>query len=270
MKYKNLIDMHTHTDSSPDGEHAVTYMCEAAQKCGVRAIAFTDHCDVDHFNPSNTPKMLSQAFFETVKAQYVYYGDLTVCTGVELGEATYNEELSNKIVTRFKYDFILASIHNLRDKDDFYYLNYDNEDINALLNEYFKEELELIKWGKFDSLAHLTYPLRYIVGEAGKNVSDADYKNIISEILTALAKSGKALEINSSGLRQKYSKTFPDEDTVKMFRDCGGELITVGSDAHRAGDVGAGLSECYDIAVKCGFTNVALFQNHEPILIPII
>ena len=54
MTYKNKLDLHTHTDSSPDGENAVMYMCEAAQKNGIRAIAFTDHCETDSKDRKNT------------------------------------------------------------------------------------------------------------------------------------------------------------------------------------------------------------------------
>lgn len=269
VNYKNLIDTHTHTDSSFDGQHAIMYMCEYAEKNNVRAIAFTDHCEVDAIDKANTRKNVAQAYFETIKARSVFFGRLTICTGLELGQPAYFPFEADKIVSKFDYDFILASVHNLRNKKDFYFLNYDEEDIDDLLDKYFEEILLTIRWGNFDSLAHLTYPLRYIVGDARKKVNNKRFEPAVDDILKELIKKGKALELNTSGLRQKIGTTLPDEDIMKKYKSLGGELVTIGSDAHSAFDVGAGIEEGLVLLKECGFDRVSLYQNRTPILIPI-
>ena len=49
MNKQRIMDMHVHSDNSPDGHHSPMYICESAVDKGLRAIAFTDHCEVDKF-----------------------------------------------------------------------------------------------------------------------------------------------------------------------------------------------------------------------------
>ena len=95
------------------------------------------------------------------------------------------------------------------------------------------------------------------------------FSDKVDEILSLLVKNEKALEINTSGLRQKLGKTMPEEDVVRRFKQLGGEFVTVGSDAHYAKDIGAGVDVGMEIAQRSGFACVTLFQNRQPVQIPI-
>lgn len=95
------------------------------------------------------------------------------------------------------------------------------------------------------------------------------YSEIIDEILITLIRSGKSLEINTAGLRQPIGVTSPDESIVRRYKQLGGEMITVGSDAHFAEHLGAGIEQGYELALRCGFDKIALYQNRTPTLVPI-
>ena len=269
MEFLRKVDMHTHTDNSPDGIHSTMYMCEQAEMKGLRAVAFTDHCEVDAYYRDNYDKSTVQAYFEVAKARHVYSGRLLVLEGIELGQAPYDPELADKIIGLHHYDIVIGSIHNLRGREDFWTLPCTQEDVVPLLKEYFMEIENLVDWGKFDTLAHLTYPLRYMVGEHGLRVNLNDFADSIRSILKKLVKKKKALEINTSGLRQPIGRTLPDVDIVQQFRELGGEYITVGSDAHNADDIGAGIDRGMEIARSCGFEYLTIFQNRAPVQIPI-
>ncbi len=269
MKFKNIIDMHTHTDNSFDGNHSTMYMCENACNKGLRAVAFTDHIEVDFYKEKNFDKTAVQSFVDACKAREAFKGKIIVCAGIELGQPTYDVPTAEKIISERNYDFVIGSVHNLRGKEDFWYLDYEKENIDELLNEYFDELCLLAAWGKFDTMAHITYPLRYIVGEHQIPVDIEKYRRKIDEALKLLVESGKALEINTSGLRQKLGKTMPDESYVKRFRELGGQMVTVGSDAHFAEHLGAGIEQGMEIAKRCGFDAITLFQNRNPVEIPI-
>lgn len=271
MGYKNIIDLHTHTRNSFDGHYSAMFLCETAFFKGLRAIAFTDHIEIDTYESGNFDITARQSYIDCANARSAFRGKLTVCNGIELGQPTYDIPVAEELLSSFKYDIVIGSVHNLRGGQDFCYLDYDNEAANYpdLLDEYFDEELGLVKWGKFDTLAHLTYPLRYIIGEQKKPVDMARYTDKIDEILRLLAQSGKALEINTSGLRQPLGTTMPDEYFVRRFREFGGELITVGSDAHFAEHLGANIEDGMALAKKCGFDYIALFNDRLPTLIPI-
>lgn len=269
MQFKNILDMHIHTDNSPDGNHSTTHMCEIATEKGLRAVTFTDHCEVDYYKRDSYDKSSFHAFFEVSKAKSAFTGKLLVCNGIELGQPMYDVKMAESIIEKLDYDEVIGSVHNLRGMLDFWFLDYTQYDTDKLLDEYFDEELLLAKWGKFDTLAHLTYPLRYMVGEHNISVDLSKYMDKIVEVLKLLVEKGKALEINTSGLRQKIGKTMPGAEIVKLFKELGGEFITIGSDAHFAKDIGAGVQEGLQIAVDAGFTHVALYQKRQPVLIKI-
>lgn len=269
MDFKNLLDMHVHTDSSPDGEHAPTLLCEYALRRGLRAIAFTDHCEVDAFYTEHYDRTIRQAFFEASKARAVFRGSIIVSIGVELGQAVQDIPLAEKIIGETNYDVILASVHSVRGMKDFYFLDYKNCDVPALLEQYFNEVLETVEWGGFDVLTHLTYPLRYICGDCGIEVDLSHYSDKIDRILSGLAEKDKALEINTAGLRRKYGKLSPELEIIRRFRELGGKYITVGSDAHCVSELGGGLREGLAAAKQAGFAYVTLFESRTPIKIEI-
>ena len=94
------------------------------------------------------------------------------------------------------------------------------------------------------------------------------FEDIIAETLRTLKERGKGIEINTSGLRQKYGRTLPDEHYIRLYRDLGGEILTVGSDAHCAADLAAGIPEGLALARECGFRYVAYFERRRAEFIP--
>ncbi len=271
MKFRNLVDLHTHTDNSFDGNHSTMFLCETAYMKGLRAVAFTDHLEMDAFFKGSFDKTAIHSFYEVAKARSAFEGRLLVCVGAELGQAVYNKELSEKLTSTMKYDIIIGSIHNLPDVQDFYYMDFSDESVDyySLLDSYFEWELKLAQWNGFDTLAHLTYPLRYIVGNYGKPVDMSRYSEIIDEILLTLIKNGKSLELNTAGLRQPIGITSPDESILRRYKELGGTMLTIGSDAHYAQHLGAGIDEGYELALRCGFDSIAIYQDRTPTLIPI-
>jgi histidinol-phosphatase (PHP family) len=202
-------------------------------------------------------------------AKEAFEGELLVLQGLELGQAIYNKPLAEEILDNFKYDFILGSIHNLKDMEDFYFLDYSQYNIDELLTKYFEAELELAQWNKFDSLAHLTYPLRYIVAREKIKVDISKYYDIIDEIFITLIKNDKALEINTSGLFMEMKDTLPNKELIKRFKNFGGKYVTVGSDSHYCDKIGQGIENGYDILKECGFDYFTIFEKREPMLVTI-
>ena len=269
MRYRYLSDTHTHTNCSPDGTDTAMMMCERAVKLGLYALTITDHCECNAYLQDGYDKTSAQSYLETRKAKSKYQGRLKVLTGIELGQPLQDPVAAHCALAAGDFDFVLGSTHNVALKDDFYFLNYDEEDVHRLLDLYLQEELELVEWGEIDSLAHLDYPLRYMTAEHIGQNDLRGYKEQVQAILDALIRKGKALEINTSGLRQVIGRTLPGFDVVKLFHDMGGKYITLGSDAHRWADVAAGIEEGMALAQRAGFTHYTLFENRQPRLIPI-
>lgn len=270
--YKNRIDLHMHTLSSFDGNYPAEKMFESAVENGLSTIAITDHFDVDFYERHNLGVRQQSSYEDVVSTKDAFSDKIRILRGIEMGQPTYDVALTEKSLARYEYDFVIGSIHNLRNMPDFGDLDYKSmseERIYELLGEYFSEMLILARWNGFDTLAHLTYPMRYIV-QAGRNeIELSRFDSVIDEIFGTLIANGKALEINTSGLRQPIGKTMPTENYVRRYRELGGELLTLGSDAHFTEHVGAGIDEGYAIAERCGFEYVTYFENRKPVKVKI-
>lgn len=270
--YKNRIDLHMHTSSSFDGNYSAAMMCESAIENGLATIAITDHFDVDFFERHNLDFRQKSSYEDICSVKDILSDKIRILRGIEMGQPTYDLALTEKSLARYEYDFVIGSIHNPRnqpDYGDFDYASLAQDEIYAMLDNYFEEELMLAKWNGFDTFAHLTYPMRYIVQAGRKDIVLDRYDDITDEIFKVLVANGKALEINTSGLRQPIGKTMPTEDYVKRFKDLGGEFLTLGSDAHFTEHVGAGIDEGYAIAERCGFKYVTYFKDRKPIQVRI-
>lgn len=270
--YKNRIDLHTHTESSFDGHYPAEQMCEAAVNNDISIYAITDHFDVDFFEAHNLDKRQKSSYEDIISAKEKFSDKIKVLRGIEMGQPTYDLPLTEKSLARFEYDFVIGSIHNLRKTPDFCELDYQNltqDEVYSLLERYFEEELILAKWNGFDTFAHLTYPMRYIVQSGRFNIDLSRFDDVTDEIFKTLIANGKALEINTSGLRQPIGKTMPTENYVRRFKELGGEFLTLGSDAHFTEHVGAGIDEGYAIAESSGFEYVTYFENRKPVKVKI-
>lgn len=278
MELTGLCDMHTHSSFSPDAESDISLMCERAARLGLAAYAVTDHCECDLWLPaeevSDRPEELTDremygardyapaSIAAQLEMKKLYGERLGLICGIELGQPMRNIAAAERISSDPALDLIIGSHHRNAGKDDFYWLEYDKMEISeiyALMDDYFEQVLEMCGWQGFDVLGHLTYPLRYICGEYGIPLDLRRYEGIIKDIFRTLALSGRGIEINTSGLRQKYGLTFPHLEYVKLFREMGGEIITLGSDAHRAEDIGKGIAEGAQLAKAAGFKRVAVF-----------
>ena len=265
--FKNIVDLHVHTDNSFDGNHSATHFCERAEMLEMRVVAFTDHCEVDQFRGDPTyEKRMFQAFFEISKVRSAFRGKLLALNGVELGQPVYDVETAEKIIASHDYDQIIGSVHNLRGGEDFYFMeNLTMDEAEKLLKAYFDEIINLLNWGNFDVLAHLTYPLRYFYSKSNLDIDLDKFKNQIDEILLLTAKKEKALEINTAALRQPLNKLSPEVDVLKRFKKLGGKYVSVGSDAHYAKHLAADIDMAYNAALEAGFDSITFFQKRTPI-----
>lgn len=257
---ENLIDCHLHTNISPDADKRVTVekYCKRAMELSLTAIAVTEHIEVNNWSKEHETFELSMAANTAAKKQYPF-----LISGLEMGQATQNFELAEKIMSDKRLDFVIASIHELPGQEDFAFINYRNVDIKKLLRENFMEILKLCKWGRFDVLGHLTYVLRYM-SKAGITADLSPYNDLIAESFKELIAKGKGIEINTSGLRQQYGKPFPSPKYIKMFREMGGEVISLGSDSHTMRDFAANIREGAEIASEAGFKYFTIFKERIP------
>ena len=268
------FDCHTHTSFSFDANQdaAPRRMCEAALKKGLSGIALTDHFDVNgEVEGIYDPFDADASFLAATEMKEAYRGRLRVSCGIELGQATEYPAEARTFLEKHPYDFVLASIHNLPSVPDFYYLRYD-EMPEALYNSLFQRTLEeaerLCDFDGIHAIAHLTYMHRYLE-KAGRKIDFGKYRDALEAVFRKMIRKDLALEINVSLLRSGIDLFMPAKELVLQYKNLGGSLITVGSDAHTPDAVGLHIEDAYAFLREIGIHAVAFYERGIPDLIPI-
>ena len=268
MKSK-YFDCHTHSTNSSDAHAPMEGLFEAAVVHGLLGIAVTDH--YDYYTVSSlcgedyvAAVAGSVAEYQRIQASGKFAGKLETRLGIELGEATHNIPRAEEVLATGDFDFTLASQHALRDEEDFCFWDYEGVDLIRSFDRMYHEMLEILDWGKFDILSHINYPLRYSITKAGKSVGMEPFKEVLTQLFTRVAQAGKGIEINTSGLRQGAGCTFPSLEYFKLYKACGGEIVTMGSDAHCVEHVAADFDIAAAILREAGFNYAAYYTRHQP------
>lgn len=269
------VDCHTHSLLSPDGHNEPMEMAARAFGLGIKHYAITDHIETEKLDEWDCAGALekSRAAFEQIKERFA--GKMNVYYGAELGQPLYNLPRAEEILARYDFDFVLGSQHRTKTYPYLDKVPDTPQDRRRCLDEYFEEELALAEYGKFCSLSHLTFPLRFLAlheGAQGKPLFENEmsrYKSIIDKIFETIISKDIALEVNSSGIRKGLGVPMPAADYVRRYRALGGKMITLGSDAHYVNDVGADISKCVELIKDAGFSEICVFSKKEPIFITI-
>lgn len=260
-----LMNYHFHSICSFDADYPLVEMCAAAQAAGITELCLTDHCDlVDEYgNPGDSFSWADEnAQLAEARSRFPA---LHIHRGIELGQAILRPEAAEKMLSEPGIDFVLGSIHNSREGRDFYHIHPNTADECAPLMEgYLMDLMTLSRTDWFDSLSHLTYPLRYLRVRAGLNVDFHPYDDLVQEILKTLVSRGKALELNTSGFRNNGGEPMPPEYMLRRYRQLGGDLITIGTDAHEPAHMADGLERGMALLQACGFRYVTIYQNRQP------
>lgn len=265
MYYYNY---HMHSSHSFDAKDSIIDMCASAVKVGLREIAITDHFEPTKGNvgfPDYEPK---RYFYDMLKAKAIFGSHLKIKYGVELGQPHLYPKYSLKLIEKYPYDYVLASVHRLKDDTDFSKVVYDQDNIGEYCTNYLDELKALALWNRFDCIAHIDLIKRY-ASKYGVRADLMDYREQLEEILKIIIENGKGIEINTSGLRQDAKECLPGLEIVKFYRQLGGDIITVGSDAHNVEDVGKGIKTGIEIAKAAGFDYMTVYSERQPTMIRI-
>ena len=257
-----MFDYHMHTVVSFDGHDRGLQMAQAAKNAGLKEICFTDHLDYDPLG-----KMGVLAFDTAVyNAEYnnLEVPGLKIRRGMEFGMTVDNRAQFKEDLQRRPFDFVLGSIHFVDNLDVYFSEFWEGKTLFEAEHRFLETTLECVKLhDDFDVLAHLTYLSKATANPAPRPIAFADHREIIDEILKVLAAKGKGLELNTSGM-DRCGGFLPTADYFRRFKELGGEIVTIGSDAHTASRVGQYAFDACEI-FKDIFGYVCTFEDRKPI-----
>src|SRR5699024_9860220 len=109
-------------------------------------------------------------------------------------------------------------------------------------------------------LGHLDLVKRYKRLDVNRNFHD-----IIREIFRVIIPKGKGIEVNTSGYAYGLGSAMPSEDILRLYKDCGGEIITIGSDAHKSEHLAHEFPRTLQLLQSIGFEHIATYEAQKPI-----
>jgi histidinol-phosphatase (PHP family) len=261
--FKQLIDHHMHTNYSPDADKKATFSAyiDQAVNHGLKGLMFTDHVDMD------TPETL----FHDLIDYKAYKNNLDALRktakiplymGVEVGYQPQLKESLNIFLNEHPFDFVIASIH-VGDYKSFYEGDFFKDKTDeAAYKRYFEICLEMVEnYDNYDVFGHLDYIIRY---GSNKSYDYKTYQPLIDAILKTLIKKGKGLDINTSGYRYNLNVIHPSLTLLKRYKALGGNIITLGSDAHKVVDLQSDFDKAGTLLKEAGFKQTTEFIKRTP------
>ena len=278
-----FADYHVHTSYSDDSEYPMEEVVKDAISFGLDEICFTDHVDYgvkrDWDDPrgmtyrrggAGEPERMALANVdypryatEIAALREKYKDQITLKMGIEFGIQTHTIPQYEKLFSVWPFDFIILSVHQVEDKE-FWTQDFQRGRTQEEYNlRYYEEILALVQeYHHYSVLGHMDLITRY--DKAGIFPFEI-IRPIIKEILKTIIADGKGIEVNTSCHRYGLNDLTPSTDILRLYRDLGGRIITIGSDSHRKEHLGAYLTETISALKAIGYKEVYTFKQMCPI-----
>ena len=257
-----MFDFHMHSRVSFDSKGDPANMVRVAEERGLREICFTDHYDYNS-EPAVAPDLF------TVEGYAREYDGLTsnkllIRRGVEFGLTTWNQKELEWLLSQRQFDFVIGSIHYAGGFDPYYPGYWNGKTLKEAFELYLEQSLACVRVHEnYDVLGHLNYVCKSEHNPSHMPLRYEDYSDICDEIMKTVIAKGKGMEINTSGV-DRVGDFLPSKTFLKRFKALGGEIVTVGSDAHDPSRVGQYTAEALEI-LKDIFGYVCTFENRKPL-----
>ncbi len=272
-----LADCHLHSHHSGDSETPMEEQIEAALAAGLTAMCFTEHYDKDFPYAANPEIPLScYGYFDLNMSAYgkeflemkERFGDrIDLRYGVELGLQPFlHQDYQDFLAAHPEIDYVIGSVHlgGEAGTDPYYPRYYEGRSDIEAYREYFTYALSCLQQCDcFDSYGHLDYVVRYGRNKDG-DYRYADFADLIDPMLQILIEKGKALEVNTAPLSKGCRDLNPCRDILRRYKELGGEMITVGSDAHTPDRIAQNFDQAEEAIRDCGFSGYVTFKNRKP------
>ncbi len=267
-----LYDYHLHSDFSGDCETPAKRMAEHALALGLHGICFTEHLDLDAPMIDDIDFTFDAGLYfrKMQNLKELFQGKLEIRVGVELGMQPHMLADADQFASQWPFDFVIASQHYINGQDPYYPSFFEGRNERQCYEEFFKVQYDLMRrLSRWNTLGHMDYIVRYGPTQ-NTNYSFKAYADYIDPILRYLIENGKCLEVNTGGFKYGLGQPNPASDVLARYRELGGELITVGSDAHTPEYLAYDFDRAAALLAQLGFRYYTIFREGKACMIPLV
>lgn len=263
-----MYDNHTHSIFSNDGRMTAEAACDMAIELGLDGIAFTDHLDFDFPGTSEFENIDFNEYSKVMDAIKVKYDSrIKVLKGIEIGIQPHVINRTLDVLRSHEFDYVLASVHIIDGIDPYDRVYYKDKTKNEAYELYLQKILDhAVNFQDYNNIGHFEYIIRY-AEYADRTLRYCSHVELFDEILKALISGGKGFEINTGSYRDKPGiKTAQyDISLLKRYKELGGELISLGSDAHSTEYIGYKFDYFKQMLMDTGFKYLVHYEKRKPV-----
>lgn len=262
-------DYHLHTLISSDSPATLEQQAHSALEAGLNELCVTDHWNLldQQSSPLSHTRDWSESIAHIHQARELFGNQLEIRLGIEVGNGEIDPAgiFEGLAAAGDELDFVIGSLHNMSLGSGgigIFSAAKQCQKIEegiALLDDYMDTLIALADTDTFDVMGHVIYPLRYLPAQWQLTLDP--YEEQLRTLFRTLVQSGRGIEFNTTQGHTIEEWT----DVLKLYRDCGGEILTIGSDAHRYGQVGAGFHDAAALLRILGFRHYATYRNRKPV-----
>ncbi len=260
-----LTDYHLHSDFSGDSRAPMEQMVQKGIALGLKTMCFTEHMDRGVQVGDMSFEVDTDAYRAVFLALQEKYRDkIELLFGIELGIEPRHREFLERYVKAYDFAFVIGSSHIVDGIDPYYPEYYQGRTEEEAYRRYFESVSENLEaFHDIDVYGHLDYVVRYGPNK-NKYFSYEKYQDLIDPILKTLIEQGIGLEVNAGGFKRGIHNTNPCPEIIRAYRQMGGEIVTVGSDAHAPEWIADEFDRVRQILLDCGFRYYTVFRGRRP------
>jgi len=268
------IDYHVHTDYTPHATGTVKEYCEMAKKIGIKEIAFTNHLilpklgtiprsnlEMATMRVEQIPEYLRE--IEEARKQF----NIKIRFGMEVDYFEDSEAKIEKVISDYPLDFILGSVHYVDGlvismPPSYSSKIFPGKDIFQLYMKYFSKLKKAVESQLFDVMSHLDIIRKNTVQYS--NIPFEKYRKQAEAVANSLVDNGVGIEMNTFGYVHPVKDSYPSLEFLKICKNSGVKIVTIGSDAHSPSRLGADLERGIEKLKKAGYEKIYLFNQRKP------
>ncbi|MCF2716823.1 histidinol-phosphatase HisJ [Paenibacillus sp. UKAQ_18] len=270
------IDYHTHHARCG---HAIGSLEEYVQqgiRLGLDQLGLSDHMPLLHVKPADYyPEMampmeeLPRYVEECLELKERFKGQIDIRVGLEGDYIEGWEREIEDIITAYPWDYVIGSVHFLGEWDvtDFRQVHHwEGKNVLEVYRTYYDAVSKAAATGLYDIMGHLDVIKRF--GYHPRPEEIEELRELERAAISAVARSGRAMELNASGLSKPCAEMFPSRRMLEEAFSLGIPL-TVGSDAHDPAKLSEHLEKARALLYEVGYRELAVFQHRERSLVPL-
>ncbi|TAH63090.1 MAG: histidinol-phosphatase HisJ family protein [Gottschalkiaceae bacterium] len=260
-----MYDYHVHSSFSGDCKYSMEDMLKGALERNIKTLSFTDHIDYDYGKAQLDFVFDTDDYFKELKRlKSNYKGKIEILSGVELGMQPHLVRNINKKIKLDEFDFVIMSIHTVMGHEMHEGELYKDRDLLDAYFLYYDEMLEVLEnFNDFDVVGHINLIDRYIGHMNNQSVEFQEYRELLEKVFEKIISKEKGIEINASGFRYGIDSFHPSLEILSLYKKLGGEIITIGSDAHSPEYIGYKYEEAVQLLRELGFKYITTFKNRK-------